>query len=655
MALKQVITSCTCDCPDTCSIVATVEGGRVTWLRGNPEFEITRGFLCRKSHTFLRRVFSPNRVLHPLRRSGSGWERMTWTDAAGLVAAKIEDAIREAGPEAVFYFSDAGSIAALKHVNERFFNLLGGGTFASGSLCGGAGIAGQAADFGLRTSHDPADLANSRMILIWGRNPAWTNVHLVPLLREARRRGVYTVLIDPLRTATASLCDLHISPAPGSDGYLALGMARVLRDENLIDMDFLARHTEGSEGFLEAAGAYTLDRIGEITGVTPSAIKELAVKYGTTKPAAILAGWGVQRRRNGANTYRLIDALGALTANIGVPGGGVSHGMDEARWFDKGVMLRERGRVRRYIPRPRVGRGLLEARDPAVKVAVVSGANPVTQCPSSDTVREALQRVAFVVVLDMFMTDTALLADVVLPTTHFLQERDMLGSYWHNYVMPVNVAQPRLGEEKTDLEILALLAERLGLGSEFPAGPERYLEEMARPLIARGISLDEIARGPLRSPDAVDVPFQGGSFPTPSGRFRFVAGIAERSPRDEGAYPYALISSHPQARTHSQLTGTEASMTPEVYLAPVVGARHGLVDGDKVTVESPHGTLTCRVVLTDMVGPGTVLIYEGWWERLGGSVNRLTSDELSDMGESATYYDVRCRLVGCEHGPRRRT
>jgi anaerobic selenocysteine-containing dehydrogenase len=645
MGLKQVITSCTCDCPDTCSIVAAVDGGRVTGIRGNPEFELTRGFLCRKAHNFLKRVFSPHRVLHPMRRRGSEWERVSWDEAAGLAALRIEKAIREEGPRSVFYYKDAGSISALKHVNERFFNLLGGGTFASGSLCGGAGIAGQTADFGERTSHDPADLANARMMVIWGRNPAWTNVHLVPLLQEARRRGGFVVLIDPVATATARLCDVHVQPRPGSDGYLALGIARALLDENLIDMDFLTRHTDGYEGFLELVRRFSLDTIGEATNVTPATIRELAVMYGRTRPAAILGGWGVQRWRNGANTYRLIDALGALTGNIGMPGGGVSHGMDETRWFDKRVLLRERGRARRYIQKPRVGRGLMEAADPPVKVAFISGSNPAAQCPSTDLVREAFRRVEFVVVLDMFMTDTALLADLVLPATHFLQERDMLGSYWHNFVMPVNVAQARLGEERTDLEIFALLARTLGVGEEFPDDPDYYLQRLAAPLAARGVRLDEITAGPVRSPGAIDVPFQERSFPTPSGRFRFVTEIVRPPEDDRQAYPYILISSHPHTRSHSQLTGSEAAAPPEVRLSPAVGKRHSLADGDAVLVESPHGALPCRAVITDTLGPETVLIYEGWWDSLGGSVNRLTSDQLSDMGESATYYDVRCRLV----------
>jgi anaerobic selenocysteine-containing dehydrogenase len=649
---REVITSCTCDCPDTCSIVASVRDGRVTSIRGDPDFEITRGFLCRKSHNFLKRLFSPDRVLYPLRRRGSKWERVSWEAAAGLVAARIEATVRNLGPRSVLYFKDAGSIAALKLVNERFFNLMGGATFASGSLCGGAGIAGQTADFGLRTSHDPSDIANSRMIIIWGRNPAWTNVHLVPILREARRRGACLVLVDPVMTPTAGLCDKHIRPVPGTDRYLALGLARVLSEEGLIDTHFLSSHTEGSEEMLHLARGYSLDKIGEVTGVSPINIIALARLYGTLKPAAILGGWGVQRWRCGANTYRMLDALGALTGNLGVPGGGVSHGMDETRWYDRSVVLRAMGRDRREIPRPMIGRGIKEAADPPIKVAIVSGANPVAQCPFTDSVREAFRGIDFVVVLDMFMTDTALEADLVLPTTHFLQERDMVASYWHNYVMPVNVAQERLGEEKTDLEIFALLARTMGLGDEFSDDPDYYLERLAAPLTVRGLGMDGIMAGPILPPGTPTVPFRDGLFPTPSGRFRFVAEILEADDEARNAYPYIVLSPHPHTRTHSQLGSIKEAAPPEVYLAPTVAARHGFTRGDMVLVESPHGSLTCKAVLTDAVRPEAVLIYEGGWDSLGGSVNRLTSDELSDMGESATYYDVRCRLSKAGDRPR---
>jgi anaerobic selenocysteine-containing dehydrogenase len=642
--MKEVLTSCTLDCPDTCSILAEVDGDRVTALRGNPDFEFTRGFLCRKSRGFLKRVFSPERILHPLKREGSGWKEISWEEATDLAAGRIGRAVETHGPLSVFYYRDAGSIAGLKLVNDRLFNLLGGATFASGSLCGGAGIAGQTVDFGLRTSHAPNDILNSKLVIIWGRNPAWTNVHLVPLLKEASARGAVLVLVDPVKTATAGLVDLHLAPVPGTDGLLALGLAGCLIEGGYIDRQFLAGCTEGYGGFAELAGHYNLKVISDLTGISNYTIRQLANMYGRTRPAAILGGWGVQRHSNGANTYRLLDALGAITGNIGIRGGGVSHGMDETRWYEKRVQGAEHATLRREIPRPITGRGMLEAAGPQIEVAVVSGGNPVNQCPNTELVREAYERTPFVIVMDMHMTDTAAAADLVLPSTHFLQEEDVVASYWHNYLMPVNPAQGRLGEERTDLETFAAIGKKLGVGDMLTDDPEHYLEALLRPLAGEGITLEAVRRGPLRPRGAVEVPFADGKFATPTGRFRFVVYVSEPAGGSE-EYPFHLISSHPHDRNHSQLAGATEAGVPVVRVARGAAEVLNLFDGDAVDVETCRGSLNCTVRLSDGLREDTVLIYEGWWDRLGGSVNRLTGDGLSDMGESATYYDARCRLV----------
>jgi anaerobic selenocysteine-containing dehydrogenase len=643
MATRSVLTSCTCDCPDTCSIIAKVSDDRVTAIGGNPEFEVTKGFLCRKSHTFLRRLFSPDRVLYPLRRDGAGWKRVTWAEAADLVATRMEAALRQHGPLSLFYFQEAGSIAALKLVNQRFFNLLGGGTFSSGSLCGGAGIAAQTTDFGVRTSHDPFDLANSRTIIIWGRNPAWTNVHMLPILRQARQGGAMVVLIDPVKTATAKLVDVHLAPRPGTDAFLALGLAKAVLERQGFSDEAVRAYTSGFDGFLALADRFELPAICDVTGISIKQVRDLAWIYSHVLPAAIVGGWGVQRRRNGANIYRMIDALAALSGNIGLRGGGVSHGMDETRWFSKAPCLRDAAEARREIPKAQTGRGLLAADNPPVKVAVVSGGNPLNQCPNTELVRKAFESVDFKVVIDMFMTDTAQAADLVLPATHFLQEEDVVGSYWHNYVMPVNVAQARLGEEKTDLEIFALLAQRLGIGSRFPCDPAYFLDQLVAPLRAQGVYPGRIKAGPVRPPSAVDVPFKGKKFATRSGKFEFVTSIAPVGRPEAAEYPYSLVSPHPGDSIHSQLGELKARI-PEAHLSHHAAGVIGAADGDEVLVETPQGSLVCIARIADAVGPHVVRIYEGSWASLGGSVNRLTSDDLSDQGLCATYNDVYCRV-----------
>ena len=643
MGSKQVVTSCTCDCPDTCSILASVENGRVTELKGNHDFKHTAGFLCKKAAGFLDRVFSPDRILHPLKREGSNWSRISWADAAALIADKMSEARAAHGPMSVLYFRDSGSLAALKHVNDRLFNLLGGATFMSGTLCGGAGAAGQTCDFGYRTAHDPDDFLKSRVIILWGRNPAVTNLHLMPVLKRARQAGCRVVLIDPVATETSRLVDQHLKIAPGTDALLAIGLTRVSLEEGCGRADFIGCCTNGFTRYLKATSGIDLDYVARETGIGEAEIRELAMHCCHNRPVAIIGGWGIQRRRNGAVTYRYLDALGAVLGSIGVPGGGVSHGMDEMRWFDLGAALTESPAERRFIPRPQTGRGILSAIDPPIEVAIVTGANPVAQCPDTELVRKAFEGTPFVVVCDMFMTDTALTADLVLPSTHFLQETDILGSYWHNYVMPVNPAQERLGEEKSDLEIMHLLAGELGCGDEFPGEPEFYLEKIVAPLKAEGASLESLMRGPYRPESAVDVPFADHKFMTPSGKFEFVYTLPASFGENPG-YPYWLISPHPKDSIHSQLRDVSQERLPEVHISTATARACGLDDGDAVTVTTPGGTLECRAAVGEDVRDDTVLIYEGWWDRLGGTVNRLTPDTLSDGGMSATYYDVKCSL-----------
>jgi anaerobic selenocysteine-containing dehydrogenase len=621
-----------------------VSGGRVLEIEGDPDFSITRGFLCRKARTFLPRVFSRDRVLHPMRREGSVWRRISWGQAADLVAGKIEKAVAMHGPLSVLHFQDGGSLAGLKIVNDRLFNLLGGATLASGSLCGGAGIAGQTRDFGLRTAHDPFDLLNSKSIVIWGRNPAWTNVHLLPILSEARRGGAAVAVVDPVATATARLADLHVAPRPGSDAFLALGVAKIALESGSVDGGQIRACSEGYDEFLALATRTSLERISEVTGLNVLEIQELAEMYCSRCPAAIVAGWGLQRRRQGAGIYRFLDSLAVVTGNIGVPGGGVSHGMDEYRWFDPGVALPQAAKERRTIPRPQLGRGILAAAGPAIRVAVISCANPVNQCPDSGVVRSALAAVDFKVVLDMFMTDTAAVADVVLPTTHFLQERDVTASYWHNFVMPVNVAQGRLGGEKTDLEIFSLLAARLGFAADLPPDPEAYIEDLLAPVKADGVSPSRVTEGPVRPGSAVDVPFRHMRFPSASGRFAFVSEIGS----DAGAdldYPYYLLSPHPHERLHSQTPGEPEATLPMAYIGRALAEHLSVGTGDRVRVGTRRGNLDCRAEVREGIHAETVMIYEGTWDRLGGGVNRLTPDEVSDQGLSATYNGARCTLT----------
>ena len=635
---KVVLTTCTRDCPDACSQFARVRDGRLVELRGNPAHPITRGFLCSRARDFVRRVYSPNRVTTPLRRVDGSWKAIPWSEALDLMAEKLAEYRDRFGSLSVLHYHDNGSTAGLKLLTKRFFNLMGGATTVSGSLCGGAGYAGQTLDFGSRTAHEPVDIPNSRLILIWGRNPMNTNVHLVPFLREARSRGATLVLIDPVRTRTADLCHLHYQPLPGSDGYLAAAMGKVLLEEGLTDRDFVDRHTEGFEGYRATLDGLSLEWLASRCGISTPEVRKLARLYGSTKPAAIWTGWGLQRREFGAEIYRLVDALGALTGNIGVPGGGVSHGIEEREYWDWGLVAAEAAVARRSIARPLIGEGILRAQDPSIKMVVVTCANPANQAPHSLKVRAALQQTEFLVVVDSFLTDTADLAHLFLPATSPFEEEDLVGSFGHHWLGPVNPAIDPVGEARSDLQIFQGLAERLGVkGMEGTA--TEWLERLAAPLRPLGITLEMLKAGPVRHPTAPTVPFADRRFPTPSGRFRFTSEVPP-NPADERGRRFVLISSHPESSVHAQILPEDQGDPIEVRMNPADAGELGVSEGDEIVLRGGNGRLMGRAVLDATLARGVLHCYQGGWIKYGAGVNQVVPDIITRQGLCAGFYEA---------------
>ncbi|MCL4371546.1 MAG: molybdopterin-dependent oxidoreductase [Chloroflexi bacterium] len=635
---KTVVTTCTRDCPDGCSILATVRDGRLVALKGNPDHPVTRGFLCRRSRDYVRRVYSPNRILHPMKRVDGGWERVSWDEALDLAAGKIAEYRDRYGTLSLMHYQDNGSMAALKMLNARFFNLLGGVTAASGTLCGGAGIAGQTMDFGYRTAHEPTDVPNSRLVILWGRNPMATNVHLVPFLKAARAKGATLVLIDPVRTRSAELCDLHYQPIPGSDGYLAAAIGKLLLESGAVDRGFVERHTEGFAEYHAALEGFPLPWLSAQCGIPLEEIRRLASMFGTLKPAAIWTGWGLQRREFGAEIYRLVDAIVALTGNIGVPGGGVNHGMEEREYWDWDLKAPEAARVSRGIPKATLGEGILEAQDPPVKMIFVTGANPANQAPHSLKVREAFARTEFVVVIDSFLTDTADLAYLFLPTTSPFEEEDLVGSYGHQWLGPVNPIIGPLGEARTDLQIFQGLAERLGLAGMEGTATE-WLRRLAAPLQPLGITLERLREGPLRHPTAPTVPFQSRVFPTPSGRFRFTSEVPP-NPSSARDGSFVLISGHPEGSIHSQILPEDQGKTLPVRMNPLDAAGLGLVEGDGIAMAAGEGRVEGRVVLDATLGRGVLQCDQGGWLKFRVGINRVVPGVLSRHGLCAGFYEA---------------
>ena len=519
---RTVKTACNRDCGDACSIIATVENNRITKIAGDPDHPITKGFLCHRTSRFLERQYSPDRLTTPLVKDGDGFRPASWETVLNRIAESMLRFREQSGPASIMHYRCGGSMGMMKLVTDYFFERFGPVTIKSGDVCTGAGDAAQELDFGTVDSHDIFDLLNSKTIILWGKNPYASQVHLLPVLRDAKKNGARLILIDPVHHQTAQLCDQHVQPRPGGDAALALGIARSLFDNGKVDPS-VNSYCDNVGEFRSLACSKTVEQWASQADVSPDEIISLAVAY-SDGPSAIIAGWGMQRRTNGAATVRAIDALAAVSGNLGVPGGGVSYCFARKGAFDYSFLKGEAD-APRTIPEPMFGPGILAANDPPIRMVWVTAGNPVVMLPESETVKRALETRDLTVVVDSFLTDTAQCADIVLPTAPMLEEDDLLGAYGHHWLAEMRpvVAPPE--QVKTDYEIVQALAPLVGLGNEFSDDVETWKQRMLSPGDDRGASLDEIRRGPVRSPNGPSVMFADRKFPTATGR----ANLTKRS------------------------------------------------------------------------------------------------------------------------------
>ena len=632
-------------------MVVDVRDGRAVSLAGHPDHPITRGFLCTKSRAgYLKRVYSNERITRPMVKGKGGWRKIDWSEAMDRAAGALAGFREKPGPLSVLYYQGAGNMGVLRLLGFRFFNRYGPVTLASGSLCDGAGLSGLKRSYGAAVPHSPEDLVNSNLIMIWGRNPAVTNVHLVPFIKAARWRGALVVLVDPVASRTAALADVHLPLRPGTDGLLALGMIKGLMEADLVDWGFLRDHTSGLESFREIVDAITLEEVAVRCGLSAQLIRDVARRYGEARPASILLGMGGQHYADGAVSYRLVGALPVLAGYVGVPGGGVSFSGSSTGAFDKGVLRTEEGggdegrSEARSLPKPAIGRAILSAENPPVRMAWIAGANPVAQSPNSSRVHKALSKLDYVIVADAFLTDTADRADLFLPVSTFFEREDLVGSYGHPYVGPINPAIAPVGESRSDLEIWQDLAGRLGFGSIMAGSSREWLGRLSASLRASaGISFEELMAGPVRNPAAPAVPFADREFPTPTGKYEFIDLLFQPMHRSR-RYPLRLISPKPSRTILSDSTprGRRGPAVARCHIR--TASKRGLSEGQVVEVRSRRGSIKARLSLEPDQRRDIVVVESGGWLKHGRGVNLLTDDSVSFQGEGACYFETGVNL-----------
>ena len=621
-------------------MVVTVEDGRITKLQGDPDHPVTRGFLCYRTSRFLERQYDPYRLTSPMFRSPSGFKPIDWSDALDLIAEKMLRIREESGGAAILNYKSGGSMGICKHVTEYFFERFGPVTMKSGDICSGAGDAAQMEDFGDGESHDIFDSLNSRTIVLWGKNPFISNLHLLPILKEAKTRGTQLIQIDPVRHRGVEISDLYLQPRPGGDIALALGMMRLMFEREQTDPQ-AARYCDNLDRLQANAFSRPVSAWAELAGVEPAQIEQLADMY-AEGPSSILVGWGMQRRANGSATVRMMDALGAISGNLGIPGGGVSFCYKRRGAFDlsffKGLEAAPRS-----IPEPLLGPGILEARDPEIRMIWVHNGNPVAMLPESNTVARALESRELTVVVDGFMTDSARSAHLVLPTTTMLEDEDVVGAFGTHYLGNVRRVVPPPEGVKTDYEIVQELAGRVGLAEEFSIPIREWKRKLLSKVADRGAALEELERGAVRNPLVPEIQFADRRFQTASGRVNLIHGMDPEPPPTSAEHPLLLTAVATEKSQSSQWPSRKQEGPATVTVHP--DAANGFGEGDRVLLESEIGSIQVLLKFDSRQRVDVALMDKGGWLSRGRCANALVQAKPTDAGGGACYFDTPVRLM----------
>ena len=703
---------CSHDCPDSCGVLVTVDAtGRAVKVRGDPAHPMTQGFLCGKVAKYLDRVYAPERILYPWKRKTGAqkgpqprgreheaFERVSWDEALDAIAARLSEIAQRHGPESILPYSYAGTMGVLGYgsMDRRFFYRLGASQLDR-TICSEAGGVAWNLVYGKKLGTPPEDFRLAKLVLAWGANIHGNNVHLWPMIEQARRNGAQLIVIDPYRTRTAALADWHIAIRPGTDVALALGMMHVILNEGLQDRAYIAEMTHGAEQLAERARDYTPERVANWTGMSAAEVERLARVYATTQPAALRMNYGVQRCENGGTAARAIAMLPALVGAWKHRGGGGQLSTSGAFPWNKREVERPElalasplGRAARAVNMSALGRALhgfgsgAAARtplDPPVMALFVYNSNPGAVAPNQNAVRRGLARDdLFTVVHDLFFNDTTDYADYILPATTFLEHADVHGAYGHYFVQLSNQAIAPLGEARSNMWLFGQLAQRMGFS-------ETCFRETAEEMIGQALGLgpdghstnpgmEHITLDALREKGHIPVafhcqpaeqpflPYTNLPLATPTGKIEFysetlaaqgldplpafVPPAESRWGGEAKRYPLEFLgrkADNYMNSTFANLDGhrkMEAKTRHRLEMHPEDARARNIESGDRVRVWNERGSLTLTALVNDKVPAGVVAGHMDWAKMHadGGNQNVLTGERLTDLGAAATFYSV---------------
>ncbi len=680
--MTEYNTACPRNCYSTCSFKVGVENGKVASIEPQPLNKATPEGICLKGLSYLERANSEQRILHPQLKKNGRFERIPWIEAIDLIAKKLNHYKEAFGSHSILYYAASGMSGLLNEVSTNFWRMIGGATTVFGNLCWPAGLEASRLTLGENKHNVPWDVENAKLIVIWGKNPAECNIQQMVPIEKAQRKGARVIVIDPRRTPSSERADKLLQPIPGTDGILALAIAKIIVDKQYHDKAFIEKHVLGFSEFAQSLKSLDLSYASRECGIPLYLIEELAEDMGTTKPMTLMAGYGVQRYTNGGQTTRCLLALSILTGNIGKPGACWHYANLQSYIFDA---IKEPESYfpdsekdkpfRRSISTALLGKQMLQTHSPELKMAWVERGNPLTQNPDTNLTQAAFRKLEFKVVVEQFMTDTALEADLILPAKSMFEQSDIIGSYWNPYVQLKQKVVDPPGEVKPETEIYFLLAQKLGfsraeISKNIPPPTDEGINQwLANYLDAvPGLSLEKLKMGPALAPGIEEIPFSDMKFLTPSGKIELLSEKAsilwgvpilpsyerleEGQKGKNSKFPLSLISPNSKNRIHSQFGNLEVIKAleplPVMVMSPTDALKRGISNGEKVRVFNERGELFIKAKYDFSLRPGNVVITNGYWNSEGANPNMLSKGRETDMGYGSAFHDNMVELEKVE-------
>lgn len=672
--MDEFITACPRNCYSTCTFKVRVKDNRITGILPFSENLACPEGPCIKGLSYLERAHSPERIVYPLVKAKNGkFQRTTISNAIGIISEKLESARQKYGPHSIFWYKGSGMSGLTNEIGNSFWEAFGGVTTTYGNLCWPAGLEAVRLTLGSVKHNVPWDIVNAKTIILWGKNPAETNIQEIAFIEKARNKGCKVIVIDPIRTPTADKADMLFSINPGTDAALALAIARVLIENDLIDKEFIHKYILGFDEFRKSL-KISLKDAEEITGIPSENIIQLAHIIGNGAPLTIIPGYGLQRHLNGGQTVRSILALSAITGNLGKPGTGFNYANLQSYIYDD---LKEPlsyypnknldSPFRRIISMAMLGSDLLQVKDPVIKVAWIERGNPVLQSPDSIAVIKAFESIDYKVVIEQFMTDTAKMADIILPAKNMFEQSDIIGSYWSPYIqLKPKVLDPPI-EVLPESEIYYNLSELLKLDIDEDKLPEPGNENIENWLRLRikgysEIRLEDLRKAPLLAPGLQKIAWEDMMFGTPSGKIELLSDEAKNiwgvsslpdytecfSNKDTDLYPLTFLTPNTASRIHSQFGNlkiiNDTINGTLVHISYQDAKKRNIVTGSKLRLFNRKGEFFSTARVSNRIPSGIIVLPNGIWLSEGGGGNILIEGRETDMGFGAAFHDYRIEV-----------